>query len=143
MNAMQVSLFLENKSGRLAHVTETLAQENINIRALSIADTSDFGILRLVVDQPQKAFDKLKEQGFTVMLTEIIAVAVEDVPGGLNQVLKLFQKNSINLEYMYAYMGRENGKAVTVFRVEDADKATVVLTEAGIQVLSGEELQQP
>ena len=140
MHIMQISVFLENKSGRLARVTETLAKNNINIRALSIADTSDFGILRLIVNEPQKALQVLKEDGFTVSATEVVAVAVPDRPGGLAAMLKVFNENSINLEYLYAFMGNNTNKAITVCRVEKPDKAIAALNAAGILVVSEEEL---
>ena len=140
MHIMQISVFLENKSGRLARVTDTLAKNNINIRALSIADTSDFGILRLIVNEPDKALKVLKEDGFTVSATEVVAVAVPDRPGGLAGMLKVFHENQINLEYLYAFMGNNTNKAITVCRVEKPEKAIAALNAAGILVISEEEL---
>ena len=140
MYIKQISIFLENKSGRLSHVTDVLADGNINIRALSIADTSDFGILRLIVDQPAAAYELLKKEGFAVSATNVFAVAVEDKPGGLAQVLRIFNDAEVNLEYMYAFMGNQDKRAITVCRVAHPDIALAALEKAGIDVLSGQEV---
>ncbi|MDR2694960.1 MAG: ACT domain-containing protein, partial [Deltaproteobacteria bacterium] len=103
MKVEQLSIFLENKTGRLAEVTRTLGKAGINIRALSLADTSEFGILRLIVDNREKAKSALKEQGFTVGRTQVVAVRVDDRPGGLDDILQLLSDRSINVEYMYAF----------------------------------------
>jgi len=105
MKIKQISIFLENKQGRLAAVTKLLAEEGVNIRALSIADTSDFGILRLIVNEPDKAYKVLKEQGFTVSMTEVIGVAMSDEPGGLAGVMEILEKRQVNIEYLYAFVG--------------------------------------
>src|SRR5512143_764081 len=102
----QIYVFLENKAGRLAEVTRILGDAGINIRALSLADTSDFGILRLIVNDREKANAVLKENGFTVSKTEVVAVEVPDRPGGLSQILQTLDNNSINVEYMYAFVER-------------------------------------
>lgn len=138
----QISIFLENKKGRLAMVARTLAEKGINIRALSIADTSDFGILRLIVNQPQQAYEYLKEKGFTTSMTAVIAAQVPDVPGGLSHLLDILEQEEINLEYMYAFIGRNGDNALNILRVEDGDRAVVALEKNGIKVFCGEEVYQ-
>ncbi len=136
----QISVFLENKSGRLSELTRVLGEHEINIRALSIADTEDFGILRLIVNDPEKAWKVLKERGFTVSGTRIIAVEIPDVPGGLAGVLEILEAHAINIEYIYAFVGQRRGNAVVVFRVEDIDNAVKILQEKGFHLLDGEEI---
>lgn len=140
MRVKQISLFLENKTGRLLEVMETLSNKHINIRALSIADTTDFGILRLIVNEPKLAYDILKEQGFTVSTTDVIAVEVDDEPGGLGRALKALEDSGINIEYVYAFVEKSTDKALVVFRVEDVEGAIDLLTANGINTLSGEEV---
>src|SRR5690554_2404724 len=136
----QISGFLENKSGRLSELTRVLGEHNINIRALSIADTEDFGILRLIVNDPEKAWKVLKERGFTVSETRIIAVEIPDAPGGLASVLEILEAHAINIEYIYAFVGQREGNAVVVFRVEDIDNAVKILQEKGFHLLDGDEI---
>lgn len=131
----QLSVFVENKFGRLAAVTEVLAKNNIDINALSLADTSDFGILRLVVDKPEDAAVALTEHGVTVKCTEVIAAAMDDCPGGLSFILDTLTNEKINIEYMYAFMGKTEGKAWTVMRVDDSERAEKVLYEHSIKTL--------
>lgn len=138
MRVKQISVFLENKSGRLAKVTETLGEHKINIRALSIADTSDFGILRLIVNKPEEAYKILKDGGFTVSATDVIAVEVADRPGGLAGVLKVLDAKGINIEYLYAFLEKSSRDALVVFRVEQVDDAIVALQGAGINILKGD-----
>lgn len=140
MKVKQISIFLENKSGRLAEVTKVLGDNDINIRALSIADTTDFGILRLIVNHPEKVGKILKEQNFTVSETEVIAVQVPDQPGGLAGILGLLENNSINIEYMYAFVEKSGMDAVVVFRVENIDRAIDFLQKNGITLLSEREI---
>jgi len=140
MHVEQISVFLENRSGRLAEITEVLARAGINIRALSIADTADFGILRLIVNQPEKATHVLKEGGFTVVKTEMVALEIPDRPGGLWGVLQTLDQAGINVEYMYAFVEKSGQNAVVIFRFDEQDKAVQVLTAAGVRVLSGEEV---
>lgn len=127
MKAEQLSVFLENRAGRLAEVTRTLAEAGINIRALSLADTSDFGILRMIVCDHEKAKTVLKEKGFTLGRTSVVAVEVSDRPGGLDEVLQLVSNNGINVEYMYAFVQREGESAVMIFRFDKVDQAVEVL----------------
>ncbi len=139
MNVNQLSVFLENKSGRLAKVTRVLGERDINIRALSIADTTDFGILRLIVNKPEEAHDLLKSEGFVVTQTEVIAVCIPDKPGGLAGVLAILEEAEINIEYLYAFVGNTNTKnALVIFRVEDCDKAVEVLKDKGVRVVDKE-----
>lgn len=140
MKVKQISIFLENKSGRLAQVTEVLGENNINIRALSIADTTDFGILRLIVNEPDKAYLVLKEAGFTVSFTDVIAVEVTDKPGGLAKVLKELDRAGINIEYLYAFVQKTANAALVVFRVEQLEEAVKVLLASGTRVMSGDEV---
>lgn len=137
MKMKQITVFLENKSGRLAKVTKLLGDQGINIRALTIADTADFGILRLIVPAPERALAFLKSQGFAVSETEVIAVRVPDEPGGLAGVLDLMEQNQINIEYMYAFVGKSGADAVVVFRVDDIgiDRAINLLQQHGIKLL--------
>lgn len=128
MRAEQISIFLENKAGRLAEVTATLRDANVNIRALSLADTTDFGILRLIVNDNQKAEKVLKDEGFTVGKTDVIAVEVDDNPGGLNQVLDPLTREGINVEYMYAFANPHGKNAIMIFRFDNIDKAIEILS---------------
>ncbi len=137
MKVEQISVFLENKSGRLAEVMRVLGSAGINIRALSVADTSDFGILRIIVNDKETALKALKEKDFTVSKTEVIAVEVPDKPGGLAGILDLLDKQCVNVEYMYAFIERSSDNAVIIFRFDGNDKAIEVLTQAGIVILDG------
>ncbi len=138
MKVEQISIFLENKSGRLADVSGVLAEAGINIRALSLADTTDFGILRLIVNDTEKAKTVLKEKGFTVGKTEVIAVEVSDRPGGLAELLNAIQKEGINVEYMYAFLQKHEDKAIIIFRFDELEKAIATLQNTGIKILKGE-----
>ena len=140
MKVEQISIFLENKSGRLAEVAGILAKADINIRALSLADTSDFGILRLIVNDTEKAKSILKENGFTVGKTEVIAVEVPDRPGGLAGILEILGNKGINVEYMYAFVQSSGENAIIIFRFDEIDKAIDALQSAGVRILKGEEL---
>lgn len=140
--AKQISIFLENKAGRLSHVTRTLGEANINIRALSIADTADFGILRIIVNEPDKAYRILKEAGFTVSETEVIAVQVADTPGSLASILDQMSDEDLNIEYLYAFLGTTGNDALVIFKVEDAKKARIAFNAKGIKFLEEQELYQ-
>lgn len=138
--AKQISVFLENKAGRLAHVTRVLGNAGINIRALSIADTSDFGILRVIVNDPDKAYRILREAEFTVSETEVIAVQVPDSPGGLASILEQMSEENLNIEYLYAFIGSSGNDALVIFKVEDIEKARASFKERGIKFLEEQEL---
>ena len=140
MKVSQLSVFIENKSGRLADVTRTLADAGINVRALSIADTIDYGLLRLIVNDPAKAKSVLTNAGFTVALTEVLAIEVPDRPGGLAGIIDAFAECGLNIEYMYAFVGTSGENAIVIFRVEKVDEATSSLQKKGVNILSGEKL---
>ncbi len=137
MMIKQISIFLENKSGRLTEVTRTLGENDIDLIALSISDTTDFGILRLIVNKPDKAEVVLKKNGFTVNTTEVIAISVRDRPGSLSEALTVLSKESIGIEYMYA-VGKDTNGAVVILRVEDAERAIDILNSQDIVVLDSE-----
>ncbi len=140
MLVKQISVFLENKSGRLADVTRTLADNNINICAMSIADTTDFGILRLIVNKPEDAESALSEQQFTVSCTSVIAIGVEDKPGGLARALEIIQDNGISIEYMYAFVGKTGNEAFVILRVENPEMAIETLLKYGIKILPSDKI---
>jgi hypothetical protein len=140
MKVEQISIFLENKPGGLAGVTKVLKDAGVNIRALSLADTSDFGILRLIVNDVAKAKQVLKENGFAVGKTHVIAVEVPDRPGGLHSILELFTRDGINIEYMYAFVERSGENAVIIFRIDAIDQAIESLQRGGFTVLPGEKV---
>ena len=136
----QISVFLENKAGRLEEVTSILAEANINIRALSLADTSDFGILRLIVNDNNKAKEELKKAGFTVAKTEVAAVEVSDQPGGLHHILRILKKANVNVEYMYAFVQQNGANAVLIFRFDNLGEALRILKDNDVRVIQGEKL---
>jgi hypothetical protein len=140
MNVEQISIFLENKAGRLSEVTRIFEEGRINIRALSLADTSDFGILRLIVNDNEKAKRLLKENGFTVRFTEVVAVEVQDKPGGLHQILMSLSKAGVNVEYMYAFVQQSGQNAVLIFRFDNTAAAAEVLRREGVRVIDGPDL---
>lgn len=140
MRVEQISVFLENKAGRLAEVTRVLAEASVNIRALSLADTSDFGILRLIVNDNNKAKEALKKHGFTVGKTDVVAVEVEDRPGGLYKILDSLFKANVNVEYMYAFVQQSGSNAVIIFRFDNLEEAVRVLQANGVTVVEAEKL---
>lgn len=140
MLVKQISVFLENKSGRLAEVTKRLGENNIDISALSIADTTDFGILRLIVNQPELAEKILKDNGFMVSSTNVLAIGVADKPGGLAVALDVLENEGIGIEYMYSFVGKCSQEALVILRVEDTDAAISALDKKGIKVLSSKEV---
>ena len=131
----QISVFVENKEGRLAEITETIAKAGVDIRALSIADTTDFGILRLIVDKPHETEEVLKREGFTVSVTNVIAVGIDDVPGGFAKPMRVLADAHIDVEYMYAFISRDTKKAYVILRVNDNETATKALENAKIELL--------
>ncbi len=140
MLVKQISVFLENKSGRLAEVTKTLSANKIDIRALYIADTTEYGILRMIVDKPDKAMDLLKRSGFTVSTTNVIAIAIADKPGTLDDALEILSSGGISVEYLYAFVGRASTDAIVVIRVEMPEDAIRALEGAGIRVIDSKEV---
>lgn len=138
MKVEQISIFLENKTGRLAEVTSVLTQAGINIRALSLADTSDFGILRMIVNDPELARQELRAHGFTVARNMVVALEVDDQPGGLHKILSLFTACDVNVEYMYAYIRPKNKNATMIFRFDKIDEAVRVLQENKVTLLDGQ-----
>ena len=140
MQAQQISIFLENKAGRLSEVTGILSDAGVNIRALSLADTSDFGVLRLIVDDNEKAENTLKQGGFTVKTTPVVAALVNDRPGGLHGILDLLTRNGINVEYMYAFVQQSGDNAVMIFRFDKLDEAARILSENGVEIIDGDRL---
>ena len=131
----QISIFVENKAGRLAEITETIANAGIDIRALSIADTTDFGILRLIVDKPEAAALTLKEAGLTVSITNVIAVGIDDTPGAFSVPMRILADAGIDVEYMYAFISRDTQKAYVILRVADNDVAAKALLDNGVTLL--------
>lgn len=140
MKISQLSIFLENRSGRLARITTALGNAGINIRATSLADTSDFGILRLIVSDTEKALKVLKDQGFTVLISEVVAVAVPDTPGALGNVLSIMEHGGLDVEYMYVFVEKDRGQAIVIFRFDDIEKAIDILLENGIAVLESKKV---
>lgn len=140
MHIKQLSVFVENAKGRLAQITKILADNNIDIRALSLADTADFGILRLIVADPEKAIAILKASGLTVTLNDVIAVGVSDTPGGFAKAVQILADNDISVEYSYAFISRHDGLAYVILRVEDNELAVKVLSDDGISVLDHDDI---
>lgn len=136
----QLSVFVENRPGRLSAITKLLAENGIDIRALSIADTRDFGILRLIVNDPDKALAALKSADYSVTLTNVIAIGINDEPGGLANAMEILYSNNISVEYMYAFISKSDDTAFVILRVENNDKAATALQENGIRILTSEEI---
>jgi hypothetical protein len=134
MGIKQISVFLENTTGRLSEVTKTLAGAGVNLRAISIADTADFGILRIIADKTDKAIDTLTAAGFTTRQTDVVAVEIEDTPGSLAKLMELFQQSQVNIEYLYASLEGQVGKAVVIFKLKDHDKGQQILSEKGFKM---------
>ncbi len=141
MKITQISVFLENKKGRLYEVSELLGVNKINIMALTIAEERNFGVLRVIVDKPGKALEVLKQGGFIATLTDIVAVEVGDYPGGLATILKVFSEHDINVEYMYGFVEKFSEKALLVFRFDDTDKALDFLKNNSIKVVGTQDLE--
>ena len=142
MYIKQLSVFVENKDGRLAEITTIIANAGIDIRALSIADTTDFGILRLVVDKPYEAEKILKNAGLTVSLTDVIAIGIPDRPGGFAETITAVADKAVAVEYMYAFISREQSRAYLIMRVADNETAIAALKAHGCDILDGESVYQ-
>ena len=136
----QLSIFLENKKGRMWKALDVLEEAGINIRALSLADTSDFGILRLVVPKPDEAKEVLEKKGFLVKIGEVIAVGITDKPGGLNKILKILNRSDINLEYLYAFVEQNKSRAIVILHPENIDAGLEALQNSDADVLTDEEV---
>jgi hypothetical protein len=135
MEIQQISVFLENNAGRLGEVTRVLAGAGVNLRAISIADTADFGILRLIADNTGAALKALGDAGYTTRITNVAAVEIEDKPGSLADVMELFQKSKVNIEYLYASLEGNVGKAVVIFKLEDHDKGLKLIADNGLSMV--------
>ena len=141
MSLKQISVFLENKPGMMYHVSEILARHKVDMRALSLAETSDFGIVRIIVDDVYKAATLLKDEGCIHSITPVIGVAIPDEPGGLHRVLSILQEADLNIEYMYAFLGGKNSdQAYMIFRVQDEKLAVKVLGSKGIRCIDQEDI---
>ncbi len=141
MKITQISIFLENKKGRLFEVCSLLGKHGINIRALTIAESEGFGVMRVVVDKPQDAMKALKENNLAAKLTDIIAVEVDDRPGGLANILGIFNENNINVEYMYGFVEKFSDRALMVFRVEQTDQAAAILVKNNIKIIREDDIR--
>ena len=142
MSVKQISIFVENKEGRIKKAINTLALENINIRALSIADTTKYGILRLIVSDNEKAIKALEKDGFIVKENEVIILSVPDEPNGLNSTLAVFDEKNINLEYLYAFVSNKTDEAIVVMRLENMEKAIDALKDSNVKVLDTEDIKE-
>ncbi|AQQ09315.1 acetolactate synthase, small subunit [Sedimentisphaera cyanobacteriorum] len=138
MKITQISVFLENRAGRLSEVCRLFGKNDIDIRALNIAETESFGVMRVIVNKPEKAIEVLRNNNVTANITDVVAVEIQDRPGGLSEVLDTVTDNGLNVEYMYGFMERQQGKAIMVFRFENPEKAANVLSEKGLNVLSSD-----
>ena len=141
MAVKQISIFIENKEGRIKKAINTLAQQNINIRALSIADTTKYGILRLIVSDNKKAIAALEDNGFVVRENEVIIIAVPDEPNGLNSTLAVFDEKGINLEYLYAFVSSKTDEAIVVMRLENMDQAIEALQDSDVSILDENDIK--
>lgn len=135
MYTKQVSIFLENKKGRLAEVTGVLAAEGVNIRALSLAETADFGVLRLIVDDPERCLRVLKAHDLAAQQTDMLAVEIDDEPGSLHRVVEAVGREGVSIEYMYAFFRKKGDNVIVVFRSDDAAQAAEALRKGGIPIL--------
>jgi len=137
----QISLFVENKPGRMAKVSKTLSDAGVNIRALTIAEAGDFGVIRMVVDSPEKGYQVLREKGFTVSTTDVLAVEMKDIPGGLYEIVNTLGENRINVDYAYAFVTAKAESAMLILRVDDIAGARAVLGAKGVKIATKDEIQ--
>lgn len=140
MTIKQLSIFVENKPGRLTEITDILEKNSVDIRALSVADTTNFGILRVIVNKTDEAAEKLKEAGFTVSITSVIGVCVSDCPGGLSKAMHCLYDAGISVEYMYAFIGRKENLAYVILRVVDNKAAIDALQKSGVKLIPAEDI---
>ena len=136
----QLSIFLENKEGRMLNTLDIIENLGVNIRALSIADTSEFGILRLIVTKPHEVKEELEKRNYIVKITKVLAVSISDEPGGLNTILRILDKNSINLEYLYAFVEQKTYHAIVILKLEDMTEGLKILKEGNANIISPEEI---
>jgi hypothetical protein len=132
----QISVFVENKPGAVSEIVTSLAEAEVDLKAFTIADTAEFGILRFISDSPKKALTLLKRNGWVATLTPVVAVLMADKPGSLAAILRRFAENDVQVEYMYAFVAQEEGQAYVVFRVEETDKAVSLLEAAGFSAMA-------
>jgi hypothetical protein len=137
----QISLFVENRPGRTAKVAKTLSDAGVNIRALTIAEAGDFGVIRMVLDDPDKGYKVLKESAFTVSMTDVLAVEMKDIPGGLYEIVNTLGQNEINVDYAYAFVTAKAHSAMLILRVDDIARARQVLGEKKVKIATKEEIQ--
>ncbi len=137
----QISLFVENKPGRMAKVAKTLSDAGVNIRAMTIAEAGDFGVIRMVVDKPEHGYQVLRDSGFTVSATDVLAVEMRDIPGGLYEIVNALGESNINVDYAYAFVTAKAEKAMLIMRVDDIARARDVLAGKGVKIASKEEIQ--
>ncbi|MDO5123229.1 MAG: acetolactate synthase [Eubacteriales bacterium] len=142
MSIRQISVFVENKKGSLVQITDTLSRENIDLRAMSIADTQDFGILRLIVSDTDRAVDILRKENCIVSVNEVTGVRMQNKPGALATVVKVLDDNNINMEYMYAFNGSTPHHSYLVLRVDDNDKVAQLLLQEGIKCITEEQASE-
>ena len=140
MSVHQISVFLENRAGQLAEITKVIADNGIDLRAISIAETADYGVLRMIVDNAEKATGILLQNGYILSMTPVLVVGVPDQPGGLAPVLSVLAEGNIDIEYMYSLFTPEQGKAYMVFRISDEAKFVELMTAHGMQLATAEEL---
>ena len=136
----QISVFMQNEIGRLAEATQAISESGVNIRALVVADTETYGVLRFISDNTDKAATALKAAGFTLKITDVVAVEMPDAPGGLSKVLLILKDNGINIGYLYAFFRKSHDNAVVIIRVEDPAAASAALQKAGVKTLASEEV---
>ena len=140
MFVKQVSVFVENREGSISKVVSILGKNNINIRALSIADSTDYGILRLIVDDYSKAYNILKDNNYTIRITDVLGFAIPDKPNGLGDVLAILSKNEISITYIYSFIGHYKDQAITIIQTNNLEEARMILLENSVKVIKNDEL---
>jgi hypothetical protein len=142
MKIKQISIFLENRKGRLYDVCRLLGEKDINIRALNVAETESFGVLRIVVNKPENAIKVFKDAGIIAKITDVIAIEVDDRPGGLADILKVLADEDVNIEYMYGFVEKSSDRALMVFRFDDVDKAAAILKKHNIRIVTEQSVRE-
>ena len=138
----QISLFVENRPGRMSKVSKTLSDAGVNIRAMTIAEAGDFGVIRMVVDNPDKGYKVLHDSGFTVSVTDVLAVEMKDTPGGLYEIVDTLGINKINVDYAYAFVTAKAERAMLILRVDDLPRAKQALSSKGVKIATKDEIQE-